>query len=98
MEFSFITTNSTYEYCCEVVECLVIYCEKTQEEALRLVNDFWKHRSVFNENDLRLHECPYYWAMCMAHHYILGDNYPDWDHDPQLWPPPKEYLEKLYGQ
>lgn len=96
MEFSFITTDLTYEYCCEVVECLVTYCQKTQPEALRLVNAVWQDESIFDEEDLRLHEYPYYWAMCIAHHYTLGDNEPNWYQDSKLWPPPKEYLEKHY--
>lgn len=94
MEFSFITTKDTYSYCCEVVDCLVNYCGKTQEESLYLVNFFWRDEPVFDEDDLRLHEYPYYWAMGIAHHWVLGDNQPEWYHDPQLWPPPREYLDK----
>lgn len=94
MEFSFETTNLTYEYCREVVDCLMTYCGKTKEEALNLVNIIWEDEVVFDEDDLRLHEFPYYWAMCMIHHHILGDNNPEWYHDLRLWPPPKEYLEK----
>ncbi len=47
MEFNFATTIDTYPYCCEVVDCLVTYCGKTQEEALKLVNLIWEGDSVF---------------------------------------------------
>jgi thymidine kinase len=94
IEFNFKTTEETYKYCCEVVECLMTYCGKTEKEALRLVNLIWKDRSVFDEDDLRLHEYPYYWAMGIDHHPILGDNKGGWYHDPQLWPPPPEYLQR----
>jgi hypothetical protein len=94
MEFSFTTTEETYKYCCEVVDCLVTYCGKTQEEALELVNLIWKDEPIFDEDDLRLHEYPYYWAMGIAHHPILGDNKRGWYHDRQLWPPPPEYLQR----
>ena len=94
MEFNFATTEDTYPYCCEVVDCLVTYCNKTQEESLCLINLFWKSDSVFDEYHLRLHEYPYYWARGIAHHPVLGDNKPEWYHDSQLWPPPAEYLKR----
>jgi hypothetical protein len=94
MEFTFTTTNETYEYCCEVVNCLMTYCKKSQEEALGLVNAYWYEKIIFDEEDCRLHEYPYYWAMCMTDHYIQGEIRRDWWHDPKLWPPPKEYLQK----
>jgi hypothetical protein len=94
MEFSFKTTEDTHIYCCDIVECLVTYCGKTDEEALQLVNIIWKDGPIFDEYDLRLHEFPYYWAMGIAHHPVLGDDNPDWYHDRKLWPPPPEYLQK----
>lgn len=87
MEFNFTTTDETYDYCCEVVNCLMTYCSKSQEKALSLVNAYWHDELIFDEEDFRLHEYPYYWAMCIEYHCIL------WENNPQLWPPPKEYLQ-----
>ncbi len=96
MKFEFKTTKETYEYCVEVVQCLVLYCNKSEEEAIELVNKDWKDDGPFDENDYRLHEEPYYWAMCICHDRVLGDNRPDWFRDPALWPPPKEYFKRRY--
>ncbi len=88
MEFSFTTTDETYKYCCEVVDCLVTYCKKSQEEALNMVNAYWHEKLTFDEEDYLLHEYPYYWAMCMEYPGI------SWEYNPQLWPPPKEYVQQ----
>lgn len=97
MKFSFETTEDTYEYCMEVVECLRTYCGKSEEEAVQIVNMYWEDEEIFGDDDFRLHEAPYYWAMCIAHDKTIGDNRPNWDKDPALWPPPKDFLERWYG-
>ena len=93
MKFSFPTTPETNEFCTVVVKCLVKYGNKSEEEALNLVNSFWEKAGEFTVDDYRLHEDPYYWAMCIFHDRQIGDNRPEWWKDPTLWPPPKEFLE-----
>ncbi len=95
-KFSFKTTENTHKYCIEVVECLKTYCGKSEEKAIQLVNRYWENEGTFEDDDFRLHEDPYYWAMCIAHDRIIGDNRPDWDKDPTLWPPPKAFRERWY--
>jgi hypothetical protein len=95
--FAFKTTEETYGYCLEVMQCLVSYCHKSEEAAIKLVNRYWQEYDLFDEYDYRLHEEPYYWAMCICHDRILGDNRPDWFRDPTLWPPPKAYFTQRYG-
>lgn len=97
MKFTFNTTEETYQYCLDVVDCLQTYCNKTREEAHQLLENFWAGDLTFDNNDVRLHECPYYWAMGIAHHQTLGDNYLDWIRDSSIWPPPQDYRERYYG-
>jgi hypothetical protein len=94
-EFNFKTDDYTYYFCQEVVRCPKVYCEKSHEEALQLINQCWSDEPVFDEYDYRVHEFPYYWAMCMTHDRRWWDNHPEWRKDPTLWPPPKEYLRHV---
>jgi hypothetical protein len=91
MRFVFQTVPLTQRYCELVVECLVKCCGKTEGEAVELVNRFWGDIPSFPDDDYRLHELPYYSAMAICHHPILGDNTPEWWRDERNWPPPPEY-------
>ncbi len=78
------------KYCSEVVRCLVEYGGLSEADASnRVARSEICH--VLNEMSWKLliHEYPYYWAMTLLHE---RDN-PDWHKDPQLWPPPREYVE-----
>ena len=97
MKFSFKTTENTHKYCMEIVECLKTYCGKFEDEAIQFVNMYWEDEGTFGDDDFRLHEDPYYWAMCIAHDRLIGDNRPAWDQDPRLWPPPKAFRERWYA-
>ena len=96
-KFKFVTTQETSEFCLEVVRCLEIYCQKERVDAINLVNSFWADKETFSNEDYRLHEDPYYWAMCIAHDKVIGDNNLHWDQNPLLWPPPKDFLAYWYG-
>ena len=93
MMFAFETTPTTQRYSEEVVDCMVKYAGRSQEQAIVLLNRFMLESpfplSVFDDNNYMLHEDPYYTAMCIIHHPVLGDNRPNWHGDPNLWPPPK---------
>lgn len=98
MNFSFTTTQETYNYCEEIVECLQTYFSWSKHEAIQLVNEYWEDEQAFDDYDLRLHEFPYYWAVCI-HLKVTGRNTPNWWKDSSLWPPPQEYNERrLYNR
>lgn len=96
--FAFTVTDETRKYCDEVVRCLIDYGKKDREDAVALVNQFWVKRPWFDDDDSRLHEAPYFWAMCIIHHPKIGDNYPSWWDDPKYWPPPPEFNRRWYGK
>lgn len=89
-KLAFFVTDETREYCDAVVWCLVEYGKKDHENAVELVNQYWKDEPSFEDDDFRQHEPPYFWAMCIIHDPVLGDNYPSWWDDPKFWPPPTE--------
>ncbi len=93
IEFTFTTSKKTRWYFDEVMEVLQKFGEVSKEEAVNLMNRFWKSKDLSNDDkDLTFHETPYYWAMCILHHPVLGDGNIDWERDPAFWPPPFEYL------
>jgi hypothetical protein len=96
MQFTFETTEETYPYCQEVVECLQRYFQWTEQEALQLVNNFWKGTLLSND-DITLHELPYYWSVCI-HLKACNQLRPNWWHDPSLYPPPADYFEHFGRQ
>jgi hypothetical protein len=94
MNFTFETTESTYAYCREVFECLQCYFDWTEQESLQLINNFWRASPILDDEDIRLHELPYYWSVCI-HLKASNQMCPNWWHDPSLWPPPAEYFERF---
>lgn len=89
-KFVFSVTDDTQKYCDEVVRLLIKYGCKNKHDAVLLVNMFWSDETIFSDCDLRLHEPPYFWAMCIIHDPTLGLNHPSWWKDPKYWPPPPE--------
>lgn len=78
-----------------IIECMVVYGGLSPEDAVSalIASPIYK-LLLSNENtDVGIldHETPYYWAM----HIIYYKVKPDWHQDQNLWPPPKEYLDKL---
>jgi hypothetical protein len=92
MKFSFETNELTYRYCTEIVRCLQLYCNKSNDEAIQLLNKYWDNEPLLDENDIRFHEYPYFWAMCITH-----SGNPEWWRDSALWPPPQDYVRQALG-
>lgn len=89
--YEFAKSQSAKEFCDEIEKVLVIEGKKTTTEAERLIKQFWSGRSDIEEDQLLYRELPYYYAMCILHHPILGDNYPFWWKNPEFWPPPSRW-------
>jgi len=85
-------------YCNEIVNCLVQYAQKSEPEALAMVNDFWRDDDPLTEDDLRLHEDPYYWAISILTLPRSRSTGYDWTSDPDWYPPPKDFLDRRYPQ
>lgn len=89
--FPFVASDVSRRFCMRVVEALVKFCKKSEPEAIRLVNAFWKDVDNIESDPLLLHEPPYYYAMCIAHHPVHGDGSVHWHEEPGLWPPPPDW-------
>ena len=63
IDFLFTTTEETLSYCEEVINCLQTYFNYSQEQSINLINNFWQNEQTFDNDDYRLHECSYYWAV-----------------------------------
>lgn len=87
--YNFATTPDSERLCRRIEEALMCFCGKTEIEAISLINAYWKNSSRIDDDPLLFEETPYYYAMCIAHHPTLGDNWITWYEDPSLWPPPK---------
>jgi hypothetical protein len=94
MNFSFRTTENTQHFCQQIVKCLVRFGSVSTDEAVSLVNAYWAERPALDENDLRLHENPYFWAMCILYPGNAGY---DWTRDPCRNNTPADLSEKWYG-
>jgi hypothetical protein len=80
-------------FCREIVQCLIKYCNLDAKVAELMVSDSRNCILDSDEDfDLLSHETPYYWAMWLKY----SNTFPEWHKDPSLWPPPKEYLDRLY--
>ena len=82
-------------YYADMLYCLVKYAHLSREDAEALVA---KSRLLEfdtpEEREALLHELPYYWAMQL----LYGKEFPEWHKDPELWPPPPDYLDHLRRQ
>jgi len=95
MKVAFSTTPATQHYCTEVVECLVRFGGVSEQDAIAFVNSYWSAEPEFTEEDFRLHEDPYYWAMWILYPFKHGY---DWTQDPSRQNAPADLLERWYGQ
>ena len=76
--FPFATTERAQRFCLRVKEAIVIFSGKSENEAETLIAKFWAGQDDIEADQLLYHEAPYYYAMCIAHHPVIGDNQPDW--------------------
>ncbi len=81
-------------FCEEIVSCIVKYGKREEDVAKQLVD---KSKVCECNTELKkallFHETPYYWAMWI----LYEKSNPEWHQDPNLWPPPKEYLDRWYS-
>ncbi|MCB2153267.1 hypothetical protein KQI84_00145 [bacterium] len=88
-KFRFCKSEESQKFFSEIVQMLMKYGEKTEEEAVDLVSRCWKDcDDIDAEGPLIYHEIPYYYAMCILHHPVLGDGNVEWYLDKSYWPPP----------
>jgi hypothetical protein len=78
-------------FCQEIKRILVEVSCKTETDAIRLINELWKNQNDIESDPLLYEELPWYYAMVIAHHPVIGDNQPMWYKDSNLWPPPEKW-------
>lgn len=87
--FRFRTTPESYQFCVRIRDALVLFLGLTETEAVHLINEYWKDVESIDDDPLLMSEPPYYYAMCIGHHPILGDGQLRWEQDERWWPPPR---------
>jgi len=93
-DYNFSVEGEARKYCDLVVDNLIRLGNLSESDSLRLLHQVWNDLERLDDDDFRLHESPYYTAMCMLHHPEFGDNNPEWWTDESLWPPPPDILRE----
>ena len=86
--FPFARTEDANRFCSRIVEAMTRFCELPRQESMRMICEYWADIENIESDPLLYHEPPYYYAMSIAHHPVIGDNRPEWYTDRSLWPPP----------
>lgn len=73
----------------KIKEALCVFGGKQNDESDKLMRTFFGYVECIDDDPFLFREPPYYYAMCILHHPVLGDDKIEWYHDPELWPPPK---------
>jgi hypothetical protein len=81
----------------EIRQALVKCCGKTTAQAGTLTRQYFSHLRYLEDDIYLYRETPYHYAMCIAHHPVLGDNQPEWYFDQRYWPPPEWIVRKYYS-
>jgi len=88
-----MANNILIEFYEEIIECMVEYGNLEVETARKLLTSSRIYDlNTDPENTILFHEYPYYWAMHLIHYH---PDKPLWHQDSNLWPPPKEYMDKI---
>lgn len=87
-DFPFAQTEDAKRFCARIVEAMTRFCELSQQDSIRMIREFWADTQNLESDPLFYHEPPYYYAMAIAHHPVIGDNRWEWYADRSLWPPP----------
>lgn len=91
--FTFKTSVESQAFCEQVCLALCNFFGMTMDQAQEKVNRYWHNVDCIDDDPLLFHEPPYYYAMCIGHHPIIGDGNPNWETDPRWWPPPLEWAK-----
>lgn len=79
----------------DILYCLATYGGLPNEEAERVLSETTLlDVKTQLDRDMLFRELPYYWAMEL----LYAEKFPNWHRDPELWPPPKDYVEHLQRQ
>lgn len=86
--FPFAKSERAEQFCNRIKEALVRFGGLTEESAIAKTQSYWEHLGDIDLEPLVYHEVPYFYAMCILHHPLLGDGLTDWASDRRYWPPP----------
>lgn len=92
--YQFAKTEQAQKFCEEILEAIVASSTVTEDIAISKIETYWEKRTDIESDPLLYHELPYYYAMCILHHPVLGDNVPFWWKDPTQWPPPERFQSR----
>jgi hypothetical protein len=93
MEIRFARSEEAKAFCAKIRDALCEFGGYDPEPADHLIAAYWKDVcDIEVEDPLLYHEPPYYYAMCILHHPVLGDGDTWWYKNPALWPPPDKWL------
>ena len=90
-DFPFAKSDDAKRFCDRIADAMIRFCNLSPRNAVRMIREFWADTEDVESDPLLYHEPPYYYAMSIAHHPVIGDNCPLWYKDPALWPPPRDW-------
>ena len=86
--FPFARNSDSIAFCCRIRDAMVQFCNIDATAAERMIREYWHGVADIAEDPFIFSEPAYYYAMCIAHHPLIGDNDPNWYRRTTLWPPP----------
>jgi hypothetical protein len=93
-EFPMAKTGTARAFCREILHVLIEEGRFPEPDAVELIIQYWHNCDNIESDPFLYEELPYFYAMCILHHPSLGINRVDWFKDPELWPPPKKWLQR----
>jgi hypothetical protein len=90
-EFEFARSEDARKMCARIREALITFGGKDETVAEELLRAYFSGTENVDDEPLIYHEVPYYHAMCILHHPVIGDDNIWWHKDPNFWPPPPEW-------
>lgn len=97
-DFHFKVDDESELFLNEIVDMLIAFGGKTQSESIVAINTYWKAYTDIRDVGFLFAETPYYWAMCMLHHPVIGDGDVFWYLDSMYMPPPKWVRDRYYSR
>ncbi len=75
----FITNQKSLEFLYQINKILQIELDISSEEAVSLINEFWSGiKDIDKDYPFLFRDEPFYYAFCIIHHPVIGDNKPNW--------------------